>query len=315
MPTAVSQTLRSLDACDGPALADFRRAELNVPSQQPPSLPPAVALLAAHLMEACVWVAILESARYASLAGRLGARWIWAWTVCLAALVPLRRWAARSRDRQAKAAGKQFSGWMTPLVAIVELALGSAILTTGAGDALLFAVFLAWAVLAVAAGWCYACERDRWSMARLSLGSDPTVPRPGSEEEEAGQYRDLPDRMDRWSVRLNSFGPYGWLLAGGLALLPALSEGISSARLAIGLGGVWLVYQALRAALHGVSKLIVAAALSSAVQAHHDADDMEPAAVVETETGRTVVQGRDRIYRWHAPIDNRQRTTKRRSAA
>jgi len=139
-------------------------------------------------------------------------------------------------------------------------------------------------------------------MARLSLGSDPTVPRPGSDEEAAGQYRDLPERMDRWSAKLNSFGPYGWLAAGALALLPAVSE----TRVVIGLGGVWLAFQALRSALTGISNLI-AAIVESRCAAPSQREDVGPA-VVETEKGRMVVQGRDRVYRWYPATDQRRRT-------
>jgi hypothetical protein len=65
--------------------------------------------------------------------------------------------------------------------------------------------------------------------------------------------------MDRWSARLNSFGPAGWLLVGVPGLLQAFSGGVSSAKLAIWLGGLLLTYQALRSALNGISKLMAAA--------------------------------------------------------
>jgi hypothetical protein len=215
---------------------------------------------------------------------------IWNWSLLLAALLPLRGWAARSRQRVAS--GSASSG-LNSLAALIELTLASALLTSLGSDALSLAVFFAWSIVAVAAGWRYACERDRWSMARLSLGSDPTVPLPGSEEEAAGEYRDMPERMDRCSMRLNSFGPYGWLLVGIAALLAAVPD----ARLMAGWGAVWLAFQALRSALAGVSDL-VGALVAMRCAARSSPDEMEPA-VVETERGRTVVQGRDRVYRWY----------------
>ena len=290
MPAAVHQTLRALETNDGSPVDDFRRIELAAQLERPPTLHPAVALVTSHVLMASVWLAVWQSSA-----------WIWSWVVLLIALVPLRGWAARSRERIAS--GTASSG-LTSLAALVELALASALLTSFGSDGLLLAVFLAWAFLAVAAGWRYACERDRWSMARLSLGSDPTVPRPGSEEEAAGQYRDLPERMDRWSAKLNCLGPYGWLAAGALALLPALSE----TRAMVGVGGVWLAFQALRSALAGMSNLI-AALVESRCAALSQREEAEPA-VVETEKGRMVVQGRDRTYRWYPATDKRRRTTK-----
>ena len=294
MPTAVRQTLRALDTFDDPRLADFRPLERTV-LQRPPVLHPGAALAGSHLLLVGVWLAIWQSPAS-----------IWSWAVLLAALLPLRAWAERSRER---AASGMVSVGMAAAAALGELAVASALLAKGASDGVLLAVFLAWTLLAVAAGWRYACESDRWSMARLSLGTDPTVPRPGSEEEAAGQYRDLPERMDRWSTRLNSIGPYGWLLVGVAALLPVFSE----TRFVVGLGGVCLVYQVLQSALGSVSKLI-AAVVASRCAAPSQRDEVE-AAVVETEKGRTVVPGRDRIYRWYPTSDNRRRTTKRCSAA
>lgn len=295
MPTAVRRTLYALDTSDSSSLADFRRVELDTLSARPPALHPAVALVVSHLLLAGLWLAIWQSSA-----------WIGNWVVLLATLVPVHQWAARSREHVASG---MLSSLLTSLAALAELGLASALLTSFGSDGLSLAVFLAWAVLAVSAGWRYACERDRWSMARLSLGSDPTVPRAGSDEEAAGQFRDLPERMDRWSIRLNWFGPYGWLLVGVATLLPAFTE----SRVVVGLGGLWLAFYALRTALAGVSNLI-AAAVASRYAASSQRDEVEPA-VVETEKGRTVVQGRDRTYRWYPDADKRRRTTKSCSAA
>jgi ATP-binding cassette subfamily B protein len=222
----------------------------------------AAAFLAAHLAEAFVWLAIWQSAGQASLSSQLGIDWLWGWTLLLAVLVPMRIWAARSRgrffSRLTAVEGvetRALSGGLAALISIVELALASELLTLGGNGGLLLAVFLAWALLATAAGWRYACERDRWSTAHFAMPyyvSHDGVPA-------LGRYLDTPERIHQWSDRLNSFGPAAWLSIGVLALMPALSAGASSARLAIGLGGVLLAYQALRSALGGVSNLIESA--------------------------------------------------------
>jgi len=268
-------------------------------------LPAIVAVfLAAHLGEACVWLAIWRLAGQASIAGQLDIGWLWGWTLLFVTLAPLRIWAARSQGTFARRVGgllkrrrlagalrppageaaqegtdrffsrmaegeavetRALSGGLALLVSIVELALASALLTIGANGELLLAVFLAWALLAIAVAWRYACERDRWITARLSSGHDtrqvqePADRQPKIADDAPGRYHDTSERMDRWSARLNSFGPAGWLLVGVPGLLPAFSGGVSSAKLAIWLGGLLLTYQALRSALNGISKLMAAA--------------------------------------------------------
>jgi hypothetical protein len=59
----------------------------------------AAAFVLAHVAEACVWLAIWWAAGQASLSGRLDPGWMWGWVLLLAALVPLRVWAARSQGR------------------------------------------------------------------------------------------------------------------------------------------------------------------------------------------------------------------------
>jgi ATP-binding cassette, subfamily B, bacterial len=234
----------------------------------------AAAFLAAHAAAACVWVAIWQSTGRASLSGQLDIGWIWRWALLLASLAPLRFWAAWSQRRfsvgvvgllkQSLAAGanrlpagavRALWGGLASLVSVVELALASAVLTMGASDGMLLAVFLAWALLAIAIAWRYTRARDRWTGACFGIAPDPNM----HDDYALNQYCGTSARIDWWAVRLNSFGPNGWLFIGLLGLMPAFFEGASANGLAVGLGGVLLAYQALRSALRGVSNLIGAA--------------------------------------------------------
>ncbi len=243
-----------------------------IPNERPVLAPAAgvtvAGFLAAHGAAACVWLAIWQYAGQASLSAWFDSSWMWRWTLLLAALIPLRFWSAWWQGRLAILvgglwpAGKgsrddaelAFSGGLASLVSVVELALASSLLTLGANGSarggasggMLAAVFLAWTLLAMAIAWRYARARDRWSISR-----DPAIHDSG-----LNAYHGTSARMDRWAVRLNSFGPNGWVLIAVLGLVPAFYGGASPSDLAVGLGGVLLAYQALRSALPGVSNLI-----------------------------------------------------------
>ena len=313
----------------------------------------AAAFLGAHVAEAIVWLAIWQSAGQASLSGRLDIGWMWGWALLLAALVPLRFWAAWSQGRLSigvggllkqrllagalrlpagqvaqEGAGSFFSrlteaeavetlalsGGLASLVSIVELALASAVLAMGASGGMLVAVFLAWALLAIAIAWRYARARDQWTGGRLAMTHDlieqmtghrtrlvqePSERRHIHEDDTLSQYHSISARMDRWAVRLNSFGPNGWLAIGVVGLMPAFSGGASPVSLAIGLGGVLLAYQALRSALTGVSNLIGAAvSWREAAPLFDAAEDMESAGVADAAPGRTVLEASDLTFRY-----------------
>jgi ATP-binding cassette, subfamily B, bacterial len=168
----------------------------------------AVAFVLAHLLEACVWLAIWWLAGQASLSGRLDPGWMRGWVLLLAALVPLRVWAARSQGRLSIGVGgllKQrllagalrlgagevakegaggffsrvteaeavetlaLSGGLAAAVSIVELTLAGAVLAMGASGGLLVTLFLAWLALAGGIAWRFARERSHWTDARLAM--------------------------------------------------------------------------------------------------------------------------------------------------
>ncbi len=171
----------------------------------------AAAFVLAHVAEACVWLAIWWAAGQASLSGRLDPSWMWGWTLLLAALVPLRVWAARAQGRLSIGVGgllKQrllagalrleagevakegaggffsrvteaeavetlaLSGGLAAAVSVVELTLAGAVLAMGASGGLLVTLFLAWLALSGGLAWRFACERSRWTDARLTMTHD-----------------------------------------------------------------------------------------------------------------------------------------------
>jgi ATP-binding cassette subfamily B protein len=171
----------------------------------------ATAFVLAHVAEACVWLMIWWAAGQASLSGRLDPGWMWGWTLLLAALVPLRIWAARAQGTLSIGVGgllKQrllagalrlepgevakegaggffsrvteaeavetlaLSGGLSAVVSVVELTLAGAVLAMGASGGLLVTMFLAWLALAGGIAWRFARERSRWTDARLAMTHD-----------------------------------------------------------------------------------------------------------------------------------------------
>jgi len=171
----------------------------------------AASFLLAHVAEACVWLAIWRAAGQASLSGRLDPGWMWGWALLLAALVPLRVWAAWSQGKLSigvggllkqrllagalrlragevaqEGAGRFFSsvteaeavetlalsGGLSSIVSIVELTLAGAVLAMGASGGLLLTLFVAWLAAAAGMAWRYARERSRWTGARLAMTHD-----------------------------------------------------------------------------------------------------------------------------------------------
>ncbi len=171
----------------------------------------AYAFVLAHVAEACVWLAIWWAAGQASLSGRLDPGWMRGWVLLLAALVPLRVWAARAQGKLSigvggllkqrllagalrlgagevanEGAGGYFSrvteaeavetlalsGGLAAAVSVVELTLAGAVLAMGASGGFLVALFVFWLALAGGIAWRLARERVRWTEARLAMTHD-----------------------------------------------------------------------------------------------------------------------------------------------
>ncbi len=76
------------------------------------------------------------------------------------------------------------------------------------------------------------------------------------EDQSVESYLGLSQEMDRDAVYLKSLIPRGWLIVGIACLIPAFTAGdISTARLAIGIGGVLFAYKAFWKLVRGLADL------------------------------------------------------------
>ena len=153
------------------------------------------------------------------------------------------------------------SGGLLGLVAAVELAFGAWVLWAGAGGWLHVVLLAAWVVLVVTLGWVYYKRRLRWTDSRLRLTHNLVEVMVGhrtrlaqearerwheGEDQSLENYLRLSARMDGVAAKLAALVPRGWLVVGVAALAPAYASGeASAASLAVGLGGILLVFRAL----------------------------------------------------------------------
>lgn len=153
------------------------------------------------------------------------------------------------------------SGGLLGLVAAVELAFGAWVLWAGAGGWLHVGLLAAWVVLVVSLGWVYYRRRLGWTESRLRqthnlvevmVGHRTRLAQEARERWHAGEdqslenYLRLSAQMDGVAAKLAALVPRGWLVLGVAALAPAYASGeASAASLAVGLGGILLVFRAL----------------------------------------------------------------------
>lgn len=152
-------------------------------------------------------------------------------------------------------------GGLLGVVAAVELAFGAGVLWAGAGGWLHVALLAAWVALVVALGWVYYRRRLSWTESRLRLTHNLVEVMVGhrtrlaqeakerlhdGEDQSLENYLRLSAGMDRVAAKLAALVPRGWLVLGVAALAPAYASGqATSASLAVGLGGILLVFRAL----------------------------------------------------------------------
>jgi ATP-binding cassette subfamily B protein len=215
------------------------------------------------------------------------------------------------------------TGGFLALTGTLELALAVPVLAAGAGAWPHAALLVAWSGLTLAIGAGYARARRAWTAERLDMTNDlverlvghrtrlaQELPgrRNDDEDRALDRYVGPSRRLDHLDARLRFLVPRGWLLVGLLGLAPAFVGGGGATALAVGLGGVVLAYQALRAlgeALARVADAVVAwervGPLWSA------AADREPAGqpdfVVPGRTdapgdGRYQLDARDLVFRY-----------------
>ncbi|MDT5271451.1 MAG: ATP-binding cassette, subfamily bacterial [Acidobacteriota bacterium] len=153
------------------------------------------------------------------------------------------------------------SGGLLGLVAAVELLFGAWVLWVGAGGWLHVLLLAAWVALVITLGWVYYRRRLAWTESRLKLTHNLVEVMVGhrtrlaqearerwheGEDQSLENYLRLSAKMDRVSAQLAALVPRGWLVLGVAALAPAYASGEATAgSLAVGLGGILLVFRAL----------------------------------------------------------------------
>jgi ATP-binding cassette subfamily B protein len=166
------------------------------------------------------------------------------------------------------------SGGFLALLAAIEIAVTTAVLAAGAGGGLHTLLLLGWVTLLGLIGWRYYRHRSHWTETRLRMTHDLVEGMVGhrtrlaqegrerwheGEDRALARYLERSRVMDRVMVYLLTFED-GWLVLGLLGLVPAFVSGdVSTEKLAIGLGGVLLAYQALRKLDRGLRHLLDAA--------------------------------------------------------
>ena len=169
------------------------------------------ALVVAHMVEYALWVLSWWMIGQAALQGRLDTGWLFAWTLLLLTLVPLRVLLTWLQGRISISAGGMLkerllfgalklepdevrhqgaghllgrviesealeslalSGGFLGLVAVIELIIASGVLALGAAGGLHMLLLAAWALLTLALGWRYFRRNQQWTGHRLWMTHD-----------------------------------------------------------------------------------------------------------------------------------------------
>ena len=166
-------------------------------------------------------------------------------------------------------------GGFLGVVGVIELAFAGWVLAQGAGGWLHVGLFGAWLVASLLLGRRFFLARLRWTESRLEMTHDfverlvghrtrlAQEPREEWHEEEDAildRYLVESRRMDTSKTHLLASLPRGWLILGIAGLGPAVvAGGSSTARLAIGLGGVLAAARGFTKVGEGVNHLAGAA--------------------------------------------------------
>jgi len=163
-----------------------------------------------------------------------------------------------SQTAESLALGGGFLG----LIALVELLMAATVLGAGAAASVHVPLLCVWLGAMLGVTVVYFARRSAWTAGRLEmthelvermvghrtrLAQEP----PGSwhegEDRALAAYAASSRRLDRIQLALTVLAPRGWILLGILSLGPAFMGGGSSTAIAISMGGLLLVYRALRA--------------------------------------------------------------------
>lgn len=233
-------------------------------------------------------------------------------------------------------------GGLSGLTAVVELVVASCVLLFGAGSVLHLSLLVFWLLITAWLGKRHFILRHHWTRGengsatiqqraggRLGLTEDLTERMVGhrtrllqqprekwheGEDSFLEHYLKLSQEMDKTSMMLVALVARGWLVLGMIGLAPAfVLETASPAELAIGLGGVLLVYRALRTLMQSLGQLTGAfISWEQIAPLFHAADVPEvvgsPALALKGKNGQkpsapakaTVVEAHDLVFRYQS---------------
>ncbi|HEY0989020.1 MAG TPA: ABC transporter ATP-binding protein, partial [Kofleriaceae bacterium] len=161
-------------------------------------------------------------------------------------------------------------GGFASALALLELTVAAPALAAGPGGWWHVALVAAWLALAALFGLRLARARSQWTDQRLELTSVTVEHIVGHrtrlaqelpermhtrEDDVLAPYLDRSAALDRRALALLVLVPRGWLVAGLAALAPAFVAGSDSVALAVGVGGVILVWLSLTRLSNGLDLL------------------------------------------------------------
>jgi ATP-binding cassette subfamily B protein len=211
------------------------------------------------------------------------------------------------------------TGGFLGLVALIELVVAIFVLGAGAGGSLHSILLAAWIALAAVIGWRYYQRNRAWTDVRLAMTHDLVESMVGhrtrlaqlppdrwheGEDEALERYLTASKAMDNSTTALLAIVPRGWLVLGLLGLAPVFMGGaVSTARIAIAVGGMLLAYRALKRLAAGAWQLAGAAVAWQRVAVlYHAATRPEVRGALNLPTppdSCPVVDARDLVYRYH----------------
>jgi ATP-binding cassette subfamily B protein len=155
--------------------------------------------------------------------------------------------------------------------ALLQVAIGALVLALGAAPLLHLALLALWLAVVALLGRGYHRRLLDWAEARLGLTHDLVESMVGhrtlvvqgttaTEDDVLGIYQRRSEVLDGAAARLFTLAPRGWLMVGLVGLAPGFVAGTAAPdALAVSLGGILLVYWALRKLVDALPALAAAA--------------------------------------------------------
>jgi ATP-binding cassette subfamily B protein len=163
------------------------------------------------------------------------------------------------------------SGGFTAILALVELIISVGVLMMGAAAGLHTLFFTGWMTIFLVILLKYWKAHKLWVEERIGMTNDLVEKMTGhrtrlaqekkehwhqGEDEALEEYLKQSKRLDKSYLLIMSLISRGWMVLGLIGLAPAFVRGVSPAYLAISLGGVLLVYKALKSLSVSLVQLI-----------------------------------------------------------